>query len=80
MRKLRLLALSFSALSAAAVPLDVARMTAPSYADREASGDIALLPTSRMVCKGLRQAPVPVGGVSSSTHTWTTNISAALAV
>ena len=48
MRKLCLLALSFSVLSAAAVTLDVARLPAPSYADREASGDAALPPTNRM--------------------------------
>jgi hypothetical protein len=48
MRKLCLLSLSFSVLSAAAVTLDVARLPAPSYADREASGDAALPPTNRM--------------------------------
>ena len=48
MRKLCLLSLSFSVLSAAAVTLDVARLPAPSYADREASGDTALPPTNRM--------------------------------
>ncbi len=48
MRKLCLLALSFSALSAAAVTLDVARLPVPSHADREASGDAALPSTNRM--------------------------------
>jgi len=49
MRKLYLFVLPLSALSAAAVTLDVARLPAPSFADREASGD-AVLPdaTNRM--------------------------------
>ncbi len=42
MRKLCLLALSLSALSAVAVTLDVARLPGPSYADREVSSDVAL--------------------------------------
>lgn len=46
MRKLCLLALSFSGLSAAAVTLDVARLPAPSFADREMSGE-AVLPAGR---------------------------------
>lgn len=46
MRKLCLLSLSLSVLSAAAVTLDVARLPAPSYADREVSGD-AVLPEPR---------------------------------
>ena len=48
MRKICLLSLSFSALSATAVTLDVARLPVPSYADREVSGDAALPPTNRM--------------------------------
>jgi hypothetical protein len=36
------------ALSAAAVTLDVARLSSPSFADREAAGDAALPPTNRM--------------------------------
>ena len=42
MRKISLFAMSLSALSAMAVTLDVARLPAPSFADREASGDAAL--------------------------------------
>ena len=42
MRKLYLLVLSLSALSVAAVTLDVARLPAPSFADREVSQDSAL--------------------------------------
>ena len=48
MRNLCFLVLSLSALSAAAVTLDVERLPAPSFADREASGDTALPPTNRM--------------------------------
>lgn len=48
MRKLCLLSLSVSVLSAAAVTLDLPRLPAPSLADREASGDTALPPTNRM--------------------------------
>jgi len=49
MRNLYLFVLPLSALSAAAVTLDVARLPAPSQADREVSGD-AVLPdaTNRM--------------------------------
>lgn len=47
MRKLLLPALSFFALSAAAVTLDVARLAEPSFADREVSGDVAL-PANRL--------------------------------
>ena len=42
MRKRYLLALSLSALSVAAVTLDVTRLPAPSHADREVSEDSAL--------------------------------------
>jgi len=42
MRKLCLLVMPFSVLSAAAVKLDVARLPEPAFADREASGDAAL--------------------------------------
>lgn len=47
MRKLYLLALSLSVLSAAAVTVDVPRLSGPSYADREVSGDVAL-PENRL--------------------------------
>ena len=47
MRNLFLFALSLSALSAAAVTLDVARLPEPSFADREVSGDVAL-PANRL--------------------------------
>ncbi|HQQ92340.1 MAG TPA: hypothetical protein PLU38_10795, partial [Kiritimatiellia bacterium] len=49
MHNLYLFVLPLSALSAAAVTLDVARLPAPSQADREVSGD-AVLPdaTNRM--------------------------------
>ncbi len=53
MRQLCLLALSFSALSAAAVTLDVARLPVPSHADREVSGDTAFTFT------GLPLTPFP---------------------
>ncbi len=48
MRSPILSALALSALSAVAATLDVARLPAPCYADREASGDAALPPTNRM--------------------------------
>lgn len=46
MRKLVLSAVSLSALYAAAITLDVARLPEPSYADQEVSGD-AVLPANR---------------------------------
>ena len=48
MRKQFLSALSLSALSAAAVTLDVARLPEPAFADREVSSDAAL-PANRHV-------------------------------
>ena len=47
MRKLYLLVLSLSALTVAAVTLDVTRLPAPSFADNEVSGDAAL-PANRL--------------------------------
>ena len=46
MRKFYLFALSLSVLSVAAVTLEVARLPAPSFADREVSGE-AVLPAGR---------------------------------
>jgi hypothetical protein len=47
MRKLFLSVLSLSALCASAVTIDVARLPAPSHADREVSGDAAM-PATRL--------------------------------
>ena len=47
MRKRYLLLLSLSALSAAAVTLDVPRLPAPDFADKEVSGDVPL-PANRL--------------------------------
>jgi len=47
MRKRYLLVLSLSALSAAAVTLDVPQLPAPAFADKEVSGDTSL-PANRL--------------------------------
>jgi len=48
MRKLCLIVLSLPALCAVAVTFDATRLPAPSFADREVSGDAVLPPTNRM--------------------------------